>query len=174
YLELPRRVRGPFTAFIRVFVRNAWREAFEDVDEVIDSTGCLGDLPHPVWNAAKRTVDEVPSKRYINQRADKLAAYIRRKAAQFGLIADALGACERSKVKKDRDQEVARRVAAIREVLAGTDKVSGSKIRNVGDALIAVECPADHVLLTSNVRHFDPITTALGKVTEELPDRSKR
>jgi len=170
YCERSGPMPGSFRAFIRAFVLRAWREAFAGIDEVVDATMCLGDVAEPTCDERTHTIDVAVSRRDLNLRAGDLAAFIRARRTEFARIADTLDASPPAK----RDRETNRRVCAIRKVLSGHGSITGGDIRSVGDALIAVECPADHVLLTSNIRHFHPITAAIGKVCEKLPDLSRQ
>ena len=170
YREPSNPMPRSFRAFIRAFVLRAWRHAFAHVDEVVDATMCLGDVAEPCCDERTHTVDLALSARDLDLRAGDVAAFIRARRAEFTRIADTLDASP----APSRDQETNRRVAAIRKILSGDERVTGRDIRYVSDALIAVECPADHVLLTSNIRHFHPITAAIGKVCEKLPDLSRQ
>ena len=153
--ELLRRLK----AHLRLLVRNAWREAFRNV-EVIDPTGCLGDLPVPSWDEATNTVDDSNRNKYARKKANSLAEFVRSADAQFGDIVAALEELDK------RDDETNRRIAAIKKLLAQEEDARDSDIRRAGDAFIAVECPQDCVLLTSNTKHFGPICKAIGKLCE--------
>ena len=162
---------GPFAAqfrgFLRGFMRRAWRRAFRGVDDLLDPSGCLRDLPRPRWNGKTKTMDSVVSTRYVNDKAPRLAAFIRRERAQFERILEALV----NEESLEGEGETQRRIEAIRKILAGGEEATGGDIRNVGDAFVAVECPDDHVLLNNNTKHFEPITRAIGKVSERSFDQ---
>ena len=155
-------LRHQLRAFLRRFVRGAWRKAFCGVNTVLDPPGCLGDLPQPRWSSRIGSMQNVASEQYATGKAPQLAAFIRREAEPFKAIVHAL---ERADKLRD-DQETQRRIKAINKILDGTDNPSASDVRNVGDAFVAVECPEDHVLLNNNAKHFDPITRAIGKQAE--------
>ena len=147
--------------FLRKYVRRVWKSAFKGIDTVLDPSGCLGDLPEPRWDAKTRTMVNVVSDAYLKAKADQLAAFIRRRN-EFQRIFDALKKVPCSK----RDPETKRRIKALRGILVNAAQATPSDIRNVGDAFVAVECPDDHVLLSSHAKHFDRITQAIGKVSE--------
>jgi hypothetical protein len=149
-----------FGHFLRLFVRGAWSLAFKGVRRFVDPSGSLGDLPQPCFNKKTRTVCNVATTEYAAAKAPQLAVFIRREEAQFKRTLSALRRAPGIKNKA----ETRRRVNAIRRILAGRDVPTGDDIRNVGDALIAVECPRDHVLLTSNTEDFAPIAKAIGKL----------
>ena len=152
-------LRERFRAFLRRFVRKAWKDALDPVDRVIDPSASLSDLPEPRWNDQTKTLEGLPPRRYAVAKAPHLAAFVRRERAQFQRVLEALDCLPADAL----DPETRRRRAAIRKILEGGDEASASDIRRVGDALVAVECPHDHDLLNNNPRHFDPICAALGK-----------
>ncbi len=153
-------------AFLRQYVRRAWRRAFRDIEAILDPSGALDDLPQPEWDSASGSMRNVASKRYIETKAPQLAAFIRNQGVQFQAIVDAIDL-------DGRDSETSRRITALNKILSGEAETTAGDIRNVGDALVAVECPHSHVLLNNNTKHFDPITEAIGKVSEPLYTSSK-
>jgi len=155
-------VLGLLRDFLRLFVRNAWPRAFEGICTFIDPSGCLGDLPEPRWDEGSSTMDNSLPRRYARSKVPELAAYVRSEAPTFERIAAAL----KGLPNDPRDRETPHRIRAIEKILLQKEDPDDTDIRRVGDALIAVECPADHVLLNGNPRHFDPIAHALGKTSK--------
>jgi hypothetical protein len=60
------------------------------------------------------------------------------------------------------DPELQRLLGAVRTVLNGGNP-AGRVCESLADAIIAVECPAELVLQTTNERHYRPLCQALGK-----------
>ncbi|MBM4031268.1 MAG: hypothetical protein FJ291_05720 [Planctomycetes bacterium] len=153
-------------ADLRHRVRRAWRRAFRSVERILDPSACLADLPMPRWDSATGRMTRMADEAYLEQKAGLLAAFIRMERAQFSAILRALATAD----AKQQDEETRRRVEAIGKILDDQETPTGDDVRDVGDALVAVESPRDHVLLNNNRKHFDPITRAIGKVSESSFD----
>lgn len=151
--------------FLRKYVGRVWKKAFKGIDTVLDPSGCLGDLPEPRRDAKTKTMTNVVTDAYVKAKAPQLAAFIRRRT-EFRTILDALEEIPCGK----RDAETKRRIRALRRILVNAGQATSSDIRNVGDAFVAVECPGDHVLLSSHAKHFGLIAQAIGKVSESSFD----
>jgi len=89
----------------------------------------------------------------------QLPQFIKRNESNFSKILETLQSLPEAR----KDKEIIVAINTIQAVLGNPDEARGQNCMNLGDAIIAVECPADAIILTTNEKHFKPLCKAKKK-----------
>lgn len=150
-----------FRAKLRVWIRRGWARLHRDFDLSIDEVGCRHPLPAPQLRHDGRVEHGLEVDRCGIVGTCKVMAFVQQRASEMKRVANGLDQLP----PKESDDETKRRIIALRTLLR-TDPSSnfkGKTCHRCGDALIAIEAPATHTIVTKNAKHFEPIAKILGK-----------
>lgn len=157
-------LRDKFLAFMRVFVRNAWTNAFRNT-EIVEPSRCFSGFElRPTWNEKRDQADNALPGDFWSTILQCLSEFMRKEASAFERVNRAL----KGLPADERDRETENRIKAIDALVLGCGQLTANYLRQIGDAFIAIECPDDYILLSSNRRHFAPMMKALDKKYEQL------
>ncbi len=149
-----------FRAKLRGWIRRGWTKIHTGF-EITNDAGCRNDLPAPFMLSNQRIDQSLPTTQCGQPSACSLQDFVKSHALSMVSLAAHLEELP----MKQKDAETIRRITALRH-LAGTAMglaFEGKKCHECGDALICLEAPIGHDIATKNKKHFEPVTTFLGK-----------
>jgi len=150
-----------FRAKLAACIRRGWKKLHTDFKPLTNDVGCREDLPSPVRGHDGLLEHLLPTDECGNPSACRLQDFfaVHRHAASD--LADRLDSLPQS----SKDTETTRRIAALRHLLEVPHgkRFLGKQCHHCGDALICLEAPPSHMIVTKNRKHFEPIAAILGK-----------
>jgi len=150
-----------FRAKLRGWIRRGWSRMQREFAAIINKTGCREALAPPRIRSDGRLDQVLP----IDQCGIASACGLKRFIDQERRVLEALKIGLNDLPRQAKDAETIKRISAIDRFLKSESDTdfSGRDCHQCGDALIAVEAPVDHVIITKNAKHFVPIAQLLGK-----------
>jgi hypothetical protein len=162
-----------FRAKLRGWIRRGWARLHRDLDLSIDEVGCRHPLPAPQLRHDGRIEHGLEVDQCGIVDACKVMVFVQQRASEMKRVADGLDQLPPGK----SDAETTKRIVALRTLLR-TDPGSNFKgkiCHRCGDAIIAIESPVTHTIVTKNAKHFVPIAGLLGKqVSVAITSKSTR
>lgn len=158
-----------FRAKLRGWIRRGWQRIGKDFS-TNNEIKCRDDLPSPSLRTDQRLDQHLPSAECGQPAACGLQAFIHSRAAIIESVAARLEALPASRT----DKETVARIQGLRYLLAtpvGT-AFQGDQCYRCGDALICIESPVGHTIVSKNRKHFEPIADVLGKALS-VPNPAK-
>lgn len=136
-------------------IESSWYEFDAVAKNIIDPQSCFPDMVAPrrkglLFSNEPRTCDKSTAicgcRRFYTEHAEELQR-----------VYEAL-----SKTAHP-DEETRRRIRAIREILRKPARLKEEDCWRCGDATVAIEAPPRSAIFNNNVKHFEPICSALAK-----------
>lgn len=130
---------------------------FEDgLDSITDQTGCFLALKEPIMKG--EIFDNTHPKCKKHDIKCGIVNFLIQNKEVFQRIFEVLEATP------DLDQEMQKMKNAVEKVLKYHDEIANrTNCWHCGDAIIAIECPIEAKLFTTNKKHFQPICSAINK-----------
>jgi len=142
--------------YFKPWIENAWEEFNIDIGEILNETGCYNARNGPTLTGEKFDNRSKTCKKedirckivefFIQHRESFIKIY--KKLSQLDCLDE-----EQQKVKN-----ILEKALKYPGIMADI-----KNCWNCGDAIIAVESPADAVLFTTNIKHFEPICSEIKK-----------
>jgi hypothetical protein len=149
-----------FRAKLWGWIRRGWRRMSAEF-KLINEIGCREDLPLPASRGDQRVDQRLPDGECGQPAACRLQAFVQTYKPQVEAVAAGLEVLPVSHM----DAETLARLEGLRHLLSipPDTRFEGKKCHRCGDALICLEAPPGHVIVTKNRKHFEPLTRILGK-----------
>lgn len=149
-----------FRAKLRGWIRRGWRQIGQDY-KPLNEIGCREDLLPPTSRGDRRIDQHLPDDECGQPKACRLQSFIRTWKTQVEAVSAGLNALPVSR----KDKETLSRIDSLRHLLeaAPGGDFEGKKCHRCGDALICLEAPPDHIIVTKNRKHFETLAQILGK-----------
>jgi hypothetical protein len=147
-------------AKLRGWIRRGWRQMERDF-RLFNEIGCREDLPPPGSHGAQLIDQPLPVDECGQPAACRLQAFIQTRKAQVEAVAVGLQTLPVS----GKDKETLDRIEGLQHLLAKAPGVrfEGKQCYRCADALICLEAPPGHTIVTKNRKHFEPLALILGK-----------
>lgn len=150
-----------FRAKLWTWIRRGWdqlRTRYRPHNDI----GCREDIPPPAQRSNLRLDQPLPLEECGSPSACRLQSFLARHQAAARDLAEQLDRLP----AKQKDSETTKRVEALLDLLGNPVGTAflGRQCHACGDGLIALEAPPDHVIVTKNAKHFEPIARILGKL----------
>ncbi len=163
-LKVPRTYDGPILdelyslmeSFLRQRIETALTSFEHGLDSIVDETGCFLATQEPVMKGERFDNRNLKCKKQ-DIKCDIVNFVVRNKEA-FQRILEVLEATP------DLDQEMQKMKNAVEKVLKYQDEIANrTNCWHCGDAIIAIECPGEAKLFTTNRKHFQLLCDAISK-----------
>lgn len=136
----------------------SWRKRRKITDSVVDDLPCYTEAEPKV--AKDGSLDLAP-KRCEKDEECCLAAKLKSKPVLLEALRNAIPE------KSSRNEDIKRRQALKTLIKHPKETVTREICRSLGDAIFAFFCPADAVVLTTNLRDHGPLAKSIGKKAEK-------
>jgi hypothetical protein len=163
-LKVPKTYDGPMLdelyllmeSFLRQRIETAMTSFDDGLDSIMDQTRCFLATQGPIMKG-----EIFDNRNPICKKQDikcSIVNFLTENREAFQLILQVL------QDSPTLDQELENMKKAIEKVLKYNDEIANRKnCWHCGDAIIAVECPGEAKLFTTNKKHFQPICSAINK-----------
>ncbi len=163
-LKIPKTYDGPILdelysqmeSFLRQRIETAITLFEDGLDSITDKTGCFLALKEPIMKG-EIFVNTHPKCKKHDIKCGIVNFFIQNKEA-FQRIFEVLEATP------DLDQEMQKMKNAVEKVLKYHDEIADrTNCWHCGDAIVAIECPSEAKLFTTNMKHFQLLCRAINK-----------
>jgi hypothetical protein len=157
-------IKGPFgkgllekaEIYFRLEIEDSWEEFDKEIDEIINETDCYHAKTGPVLTDGKY-YNKMNQCKKTDLKCRIIDFFIKNK-----VLIDKI--YEKLSQMENLDDEQQKAKKAIENFLKDNHNIADKKnCWNCGDIIIALEAPIDAVLSTTNVKHFEPICSVIGK-----------
>lgn len=142
--------------YFRQAIEIAWERFDEKIDILLNETDCYHAKTGPVLTGEK--FDNRMSKCKKVDRRCKIVEFFVQNKETFRQIYESLSKMEYLDGEQEKAKNILEKALKYPENMADRQNCW-----NCGDAIIGVEFPEDAVLLTTNIKHFEPICSEIGK-----------
>ena len=142
--------------YFKSLIENAWEDFNRDIDKILNETDCYNAKTGPTLTGEK--FDNRSKKCEKGDIKCKIVEFFIRNRESFIKIYNKLSQMNGLDDEQQKVKAVLEKAIKYPEIMADR-----KNCWNCGDAIIAVEPPADAVLFTTNIKHFEPICSELKK-----------
>ncbi len=143
-------------AFFRQSILVAWEKFDKGIDTILNETDCHHGKIGPVLTGEK--FDNRMSKCKKAEIRCKIIDFFIQNKETFGKIYEKLSNMEELDAEQEKTKNILGKALKYPQNMADKQNCYGC-----GDAIIAVESPKDAILLTTNIKHFEPICSEIEK-----------
>jgi len=143
-------------SFLRQRIETAMSSFEDGLDSITDQTGCFLATLEPIMRGEK-----FDNRNPICKKQDIKCSIVNFLTENREAFQQILQILEDS---PDLDQELEKMKKAVEKILKYHDEIANrTNCWHCGDAIIAIECPSQAQLFTTNQKHFQPICSAINK-----------
>lgn len=155
----PSQQLDEFRAKLRGWIRRGWRRLTTEY-RFINDVGCREDLAPPTVRGDERIDQALPNAECGRPTACRLQRFLTLRKSHVRRVVAGL-----EQLPVPQDSETTRRIASLRALMSSlpSSHFDGNDCFRGGDALICLEAPHDSVVVTKNLRHFEPLGQILNK-----------